>query len=247
MGLSTDALQRDTLSLSWRKSAAGSNDQAIVRVSYDEYSGPWFAAHHKETSLALDSDHVLPFLHSELNLNKLAHSSWIQRHYCSDVPENEATLRMIKRDQLRSAQRIQKKIIMEVLTPVLVVAEDRVEYVDDENPLLRAVLRRNIRMVYKDCASSTEYSTSDGHACEWIEQLVDEGDSDASCTAEMLSFAVLEVHFERLGGLRPPEWLADLFFESGLVRPILDFDLYLHGIALLCPALVGDFPYWMVD
>ncbi|KAJ2881632.1 hypothetical protein IWW38_005771, partial [Coemansia aciculifera] len=31
MGLSTDALQRDTLSLSWRKSAAGSNDQAIVR------------------------------------------------------------------------------------------------------------------------------------------------------------------------------------------------------------------------
>ncbi|KAJ2878661.1 hypothetical protein IWW38_006273, partial [Coemansia aciculifera] len=60
--------------------------------------------------------------------------------------------------------------------------------------------------------------------------------------AEMLGFDVLEVHFERLGGLRPPEWLAGLFFESGLVRPILDFDFYLHGIALLCPALVGDFP-----
>ncbi|KAJ2801762.1 hypothetical protein H4R20_003549 [Coemansia guatemalensis] len=44
-----------------------------------------------------------------------------------------------------------------------------------------------------------------------------------------------------------PDWLAQLFFESSLVHPVLDFDLYLHAIATLRPSHVSSFPYWMVD
>ncbi|KAJ1814423.1 hypothetical protein LPJ60_006041, partial [Coemansia sp. RSA 2675] len=216
----------------------------------DEYSGPWFAAQHCSTSLVLDPDHVLPFLNSELNLNRLTRSPSDQdrsRHLPCTQEDGE-TLRALKREQMRSAQKIQKKIIMGGLAPVLVAAEDRVEYVYEEDPALRVVLRRNVRMMYKDCASDSGFSCANGKVCDWIEKLVDDDDhTDPTLSAEALGFDLLEVHFGHAGGSQPPDWLARLFFDSALVRPILDFDLYLHGIATLRPDPATDFPYWLVD
>ncbi|KAJ2020475.1 hypothetical protein IWW57_005003, partial [Coemansia sp. S610] len=250
VGLSTDASQRDSLSLSWQRPAIGDSERAAIYVCQDEYSGPWFAAQHCSTSLVLDPDHVLPFLNSELNLNRLTRSPSDQdrsRHLPCTQEDGE-TLRALKREQMRSAQKIQKKIIMGGLAPVLVAAEDRVEYVYEEDPALRVVLRRNVRMMYKDCASDSGFSCANGKVCDWIEKLVDDDDhTDSTLSAEALGFDLLEVHFGHAGGSQPPDWLARLFFDSALVRPILDFDLYLHGIATLRPDSATDFPYWLVD
>ncbi|KAJ2058133.1 vacuolar transporter chaperone, partial [Coemansia sp. S146] len=246
-GLLTDASRRDSLSICWQKPATGDNDKAVVHVCHDEYSGPWFAAQHNTTSLALDSDHVLPFLHSELNLNKLTHSPRIQRQCQSETQDDGSALQMLKREQLRSAQKIQKKIIMEALTPVLIAAEDRVEYVHEENRALRVILRRNVRLLYKDCASDIDFCGANGNVCGWVEQSFGDEHVNATTPTEALGFDLLEVHFGQASGFQPPDWLTELFFDSTLVRPILDFDLYLHGIATLCSASVNDFPYWMVD
>ncbi|KAJ2052081.1 vacuolar transporter chaperone, partial [Coemansia sp. S2] len=246
-GLSTDASRRDSLSFCWQRPAIGDNDKAVVHVCHDEYSGPWFAAQHNTTSLVLDPDHVLPFLHSELNLNKLAYSPRTQHQCSSEIQENVSQLQMLKREQLRSAQKIQKKIIMEALGPVLVAAEDRVEYVHEENRALRVVLRRNVRLIYKDCASDIGFSGANDKVCDWVEKLVGDGHAHSTTPTDALRFDLLEVHFGQSSGCQPPDWLAELFFDSGLVRPILDFDLYLHGIATLRPASVNDLPYWMVD
>ncbi|KAJ2814553.1 hypothetical protein FBU31_007248, partial [Coemansia sp. 'formosensis'] len=192
MGLSTDASRRDTLSLCWQRPAVGNNDKVIVHVCHDEYSGPWFAAQHNSTSLVLDSDHVLPFLHSELNLNKLTSSSWIQRQHQLEKLEDGAILQKLKREQLHSAQKIQKKIIMEALAPLLVAAEDRVEYVHEDDPALRVVLRRNVRLIYKDCASDIDFNSANGKLCDWIEQLVDDDSSDSTKQTQALGFDLLE-------------------------------------------------------
>ncbi|KAJ2750630.1 vacuolar transporter chaperone [Coemansia pectinata] len=236
-GLSTDASRRDSLSICWQKPAIGDDDKAVVHVCHDEYSGPWFAAQHNTTSLSLDSDHVLPFLHSELNLNKLTHSPRIQRECQSEIQDDEAMFRMLKREQLRTAQKIQKRIIMEALAPVLMAAEDRVEYVHEENRTLRVVLRRNVRLLYKDCASDIDFCGANGHVCGWVEQLFGDEHADSTMPTETLGFDLLEVHFGQASGFQPPDWLAELFFDSALVRPILDFDLYLHGIATLSPTI----------
>ncbi|ORX68721.1 hypothetical protein DL89DRAFT_182827 [Linderina pennispora] len=63
--------------------------------------------------------------------------------------------------------------------------------------------------------------------------------------SESLPFALFELHLD--GHAELPAWLGQMFFESSLVRPVLDFDLYLHGIALLRGDLVDDLPYWLVD
>ncbi|KAJ1731157.1 hypothetical protein LPJ61_002674 [Coemansia biformis] len=64
--------------------------------------------------------------------------------------------------------------------------------------------------------------------------------------AKSLPFALIEVH---LGADQDqmPDWIAHLFFESALVHPVLDFDLYLHAIATLCPLRAASLPYWLVD
>ncbi|KAJ1847952.1 hypothetical protein LPJ70_001270, partial [Coemansia sp. RSA 2708] len=135
-----------------------------------------------------------------------------------------------QRETQRCAQNIQRQIILDGLRPLVLASEDRSEFADAHG--LRVAVRSHIAFAYTD--------GRDG----WLQ--------DALCgaldpaAAEHLPFALIDVHL-RPGQPQMPGWLAHLFFDSALVHPVLDFDLYLHAVATLRPGLVATLPYWMVD
>ncbi|KAJ2686918.1 hypothetical protein H4R19_006673, partial [Coemansia spiralis] len=66
-GLSAGPADCDALSLWW----ATDDDEAAVHVAHDVSSGPWLADQRCVSGAALPPHQLLPFLHGELNLNKL--------------------------------------------------------------------------------------------------------------------------------------------------------------------------------
>ncbi|KAJ2159707.1 vacuolar transporter chaperone [Coemansia sp. RSA 552] len=214
-GLLAEASACDSLSLQWQPDAP-------ARLAHDVLYGPWLADRRCAAAVSLEPHQVLPFLEGELNLNRLA-----------EPPAADADACARRRDVLRCAQKIQKKIIMEDLRPLVHVSEDCHEFVDPLVPGFRVVLRSDVSLTY------------DSHLAERLFGSDEPYDADPDSTVD-LTFALVEVQLGPDQELMPP-WLADLFFESSLVHPVLDFDPYVHAIAVLRPDLATAVPYWMVD
>ncbi|KAJ2635656.1 hypothetical protein GGF40_003472 [Coemansia sp. RSA 1286] len=237
-GMSTDASARDSLSLWWPVNSCGAS--SAVHISHDVYSGPWFAAGHRRSELQLMPDHVIPFLQSELNLNRLAHFPHEPRQYRPGSPDTETESKVLRRERLRCAQKLQKQIIMEDLKPLLLVSEHRIEYYDPESPSVRVVLRRNVQTLHKPPSANMA----------WLKQAFEGQPQDPHKLKDGfdrdLAFDIVEVDLGP-NNAQMPSWLAHLFFDSALVHPVLDFDVYLHGAAESCAHRVEELPYWIVD
>ncbi|KAJ1904326.1 vacuolar transporter chaperone [Coemansia sp. IMI 209127] len=254
-GLTTEASSRELVSLSWLADDGNQN----VYINNSTFTGPWFAAGCSSSAVMLKSDQVLPFLHGELNLNKLGspvvpppqllspdtqQCQAMHGEAHSSSPENGDEYRARRRDQLRKAQKIQKKIILESLDPLILVAEERIVYTDPDDPeSISVVLRRNATFRYKDNMSHTDVPGESS----WLADVID-GNPPADASDEEsigdLPFDTIEIH---LGNKAMPSWLSQLFFDTTVVRPVLDFDVYIHGIATLRTRSVNDLPYWLVD
>ncbi|KAJ2685301.1 Phosphate metabolism transcription protein, partial [Coemansia spiralis] len=189
---------------------------------------------------------LLPFLHGELNLNKLDPVGSPLVPALPHSPESDAEQRSQRREQRRSAQKIQRKMIMERLRPLVLASEDRFDYTDPAAPGLRVSLRTQIRLAYDDGMADAAPAGA-GEPC-LLKSVLEHGPMvlDGCANAEALPFAVIEVHLGD-GEDQMPGWLAQVFFESALVHPVLDFDLYLHAIATFCPQHATGLPYWLVD
>ncbi|KAJ1813907.1 hypothetical protein LPJ75_002990, partial [Coemansia sp. RSA 2598] len=236
-GMSTDASARDSLSLWWPADVCDAS--LSVRISHDVYSGPWFAAGHQRSELQMMPDHVIPFLQSELNLNKLAQRPDQPSQYRPGSPDAEVEAKALRRERLRCAQKMQKQIIMQDLKPLLLVSEHRTEYYDPDNPGVRVVLRTDVQTLHNPPSANMA----------WLKQVLDGRDQASSRSPKSsfntdLAFDVIEVH---LGpdNAQMPSWLAHLFFDSGLVHPVLDFDMYLHAAADGCTRQLKELPYWL--
>ncbi|KAJ2090005.1 hypothetical protein EV179_000801 [Coemansia sp. RSA 487] len=138
---------------------------------------------------------------------------------------------------------------MESLDPLMLVAEERIVYADPGDPgSISVVLRRNVNFRYKN--NMADYTTPHNEVAgksSWLTDVIDGkllADTDGEEPIGDLPFDVIEIH---LGNRAMPSWLSQLFFDSTLVRPVLDFDVYIHGIATLCTRSVNDLPYWLVD
>ncbi|KAJ1990339.1 hypothetical protein GGI25_005312 [Coemansia spiralis] len=265
LGLNTDAFTRDLVSLTW---LAGDGNQNAY-ISDDKFSGPWFAASHDASMAMLKTQQILPFLHGELNLNKLVPPvlpppSPLLAHVPPPYLNQQSTAglnspdsgnteyhRTMRREQLRSAQKIQKKIIMEDLKPLVLTTEDRIVYTDTSSPgSVRIVLRRNVNFYYKDKMAGSSLqglNTAASSEC-WLASVIKYGtpptSTDYEDTVGELPFDLIEIY---LGEGSMPEWLSQLFFDCALVHPVLDFDVYIHSIAALRMRKVEILPYWMVD
>ncbi|KAJ1949461.1 hypothetical protein EC988_004760, partial [Linderina pennispora] len=196
-------------------------DAQIVTIEQHACSGPWQSTRTPKASALLESRFVVPFLNSEFNFDNL---------HTPAVAETETKAQ--QRQRIIEAQRIQRSIIMNDLKPLLLASEERTEYVDLEHPGVRVVLRRNVTIAHDSQMADSS----------WLEAALRAHPTGRS---ESLPFALFELHLD--GHAELPAWLGQMFFESSLVRPVLDFDLYLHGIALLRGDLVDDLPYWLVD
>ncbi|KAJ2540370.1 hypothetical protein GGF49_004513 [Coemansia sp. RSA 1853] len=238
-GLATEASACNAFSLAWEANNADSS----VRVSHDTLHGPWFADRRCESAVTLQPHQLLPFLQNELNLNKLAPSQSLPHLPLS--PDSDSEHRMRQRELQRSAQKIQRQIILDDLRPVVLSNEERFEFVDPLVPGLRVVLRTHIRLAYhKRMAECTEA----GGQC-WLQNVLYNGyeSVDTQAETEQLPFGLIEVHLDDAHEQQMPGWLAQLFFESAHVHPVLDFDLYLHAVATLRTRHVTGLPYWMAD
>ncbi|KAJ2373655.1 hypothetical protein GGI05_007431, partial [Coemansia sp. RSA 2603] len=234
-GLATEASTRSTLSLTW---AANSNQPDFpVYMCHNVYSGPWFASRQESSQVALMPDHVLPFLHSEMNLNKLPFAAHNPDHYRPESPDTETESKAQRREKLRNAQKIQKQIIMENLKPTMAALERRIEYYDPTSPGLRIVMHRNVQLLQSDFNSNFR----------WLKHALGTEDRPSLGSFDYhLPFDTIEVHLGS-DNAEMPDWLARLFFESKLVHAVLDFDIYIHGIASLNANKVSEVPYWVVD
>ncbi|KAJ1723878.1 hypothetical protein LPJ61_005789, partial [Coemansia biformis] len=125
-GLAAGPSGCDMLSLWW----ATDDDEAAVHVSHDVASGPWLADRRCAAAAALPPHQLLPFLHSELNLNKLAPVGSPRDLSLSPSPDSDAEHRSHCRDLQRSVQKIQRKIIMERLRPLILASEERFDFMD---------------------------------------------------------------------------------------------------------------------
>ncbi|KAJ2854306.1 hypothetical protein J3B02_002744 [Coemansia erecta] len=244
-GMSADASSRDSFSLWWPAADSSDKPLSTVRISHDMFSGPWFAAGHHRSELQLMPNHVIPFLQSELNLNKLAHISQEPAHYRPESPDTEADTKdkdkVLRRERLRCAQKMQRQIIMQDLKPTLLVSEHRIEYHDPETPTMRVVLRTNVQTLH----------TSPSANMVWLGQALDGRDKGLhnglkSSFDSDLAFDIIEVYLGSKDA-QMPSWLAHLFLDSGLVHPVLDFDMYLHATADGCAHRLEELPYWLVD
>ncbi|KAJ1957421.1 Phosphate metabolism transcription protein [Dipsacomyces acuminosporus] len=240
-GLSVESPTKESLQL-WRSE----QDNQIVHLEQSSYTGPWFAGSVAKTSATLGSQYVLPFLNSDFNFDRIRPTTKEE-----EVKEEEESATQ-RRARARTLQRIQRHIIMENLSPVLLATEERAEYADPANPGIRIVLKRNAAISYDERMSQHTASTSDNDdgLC-WLQQLLDDrlpnGPTPATSVVERLPFATIEVHLDNNSNGLLPDWLHHLFFESSLVHPVLDFDLYSHGIALMHQDKVESLPYWLVD
>ncbi|KAI8322196.1 hypothetical protein GQ54DRAFT_297527 [Martensiomyces pterosporus] len=244
-GFSAESTSKDSLELWWSESGA-----QTVHLEHSTYSGPWFAAGATKSGATLESRYVIPFLNSEFNFDRLRPPPTRPQQETKpmtngpaaiDVEEDDEATATRRRVQARNMQRIQRSIIMENLKPVLATTEKRTEYVDAANPDIRVALRRHVVISHDE--QMQQCTQSQDSPC-WLQRALDGAASNGSI-AEHLPFAIIEVHLANHSVL--PEWLAHLFFESTLVHPVLDFDLYSHGIALLKGDAVEDLPYWLVD
>ncbi|KAJ2515755.1 hypothetical protein H4217_004987 [Coemansia sp. RSA 1939] len=258
-GLTAEASTRDLVSLSW---LADDKDQNIY-ISNGSFIGPWFAGGYTSSTAVLKPDQALPFLHGEFNLNKLEPPEapppqlllpdmrkyqMDGMQYSSKPSENDAECRAMRRDQLRKAQKIQKKIIMESLYPLMLVAEERIVYTDPNDPeSITVVLRRNVSFRYKENMADHTFQDDGARNSSWLANVIDGNPlphtEDEGLIGD-LPFDIIEIHLDN----KPmPAWLSQLFFDSTMARPVLDFDAYIHGIATLRTRSVSDLPYWMVD
>ncbi|KAJ2784686.1 hypothetical protein H4R18_000977 [Coemansia javaensis] len=222
-GLSAGVSSCDSLSLWWLAGDGDGDDSAAAaHVLYDVASGPWLADRRTASAITLPLHQMPQFLHCELNLNKLTP---VESPPLSLPLDDSASRRKLQRD----AQKIQRRMVMEGLEPQVLATEERFDFADPSAPGLRVALRTRVRLRL----------ASD----EAVAGLAASGDC---ADAERLPFDVIEV---QLGDSQAPMpgWLAQLFFESALVHPVLDFDLYSHAIAVLCPERAGELPYWVVD
>ncbi|KAJ1793510.1 vacuolar transporter chaperone [Coemansia sp. RSA 2167] len=238
-GLATEASTCNAFSLAWEASNADSS----VRISHDTLHGPWFADRRCASAVTLQPHQLLPFLQNELNLNKLAPSQSLPHLPLS--PGSDSEHRMRQRDLQRSAQKIQRQIILDDLRPVVLSNEERFEFVDPLAPGLRVVLRTHIRLAYRGRMAEC---TEAGGQC-WLQNVLYNGfeSVDAQTETEQLPFGLIEVHLDDAHEQQMPDWLAQLFFESAHIHPVLDFDLYLHAVATLRTRHVTGLPYWMAD
>ncbi|KAJ1873335.1 vacuolar transporter chaperone [Coemansia sp. RSA 990] len=221
--------------LSW---ADGDN---AVRMSHSTLQGPWLADHHCLSEITLAPHQLLPFLQNDLNLNKLALSQSLPHLPLS--PESDSDHRVRQRDIQRSAQKIQKRLILENLKPLVLTNENRYEFTDPHVPGFRVVVRTNVTFAYND--RMTEY-TPDAASKTWLQNVLYNGLDADRASMKQLPFSLIEIH---LGSEQSqmPDWLAHLFFDTRSVHPVLDFDLYVHAIATLRMDRVSDIPYWVVD
>ncbi|KAJ2124577.1 vacuolar transporter chaperone, partial [Coemansia sp. RSA 788] len=238
-GLATEASTCNAFSLAWEASNADSS----VRISHDTLHGPWFADRRCTSAVTLQPHQLLPFLQNELNLNKLAPSQSLPHLPLS--PGSDSEHRMRQRDLQRSAQKIQRQIILDDLRPVVLSNEERFEFVDPLAPGLRVVLRTHIRLAYRGRMAEC---TEAGGQC-WLQNVLYNGfeSVDAQTETEQLPFGLIEVQLDDAHEQQMPDWLAQLFFESAHIHPVLDFDLYLHAVATLRTRHVTGLPYWMAD
>ncbi|KAJ2819619.1 vacuolar transporter chaperone, partial [Coemansia erecta] len=238
-GLLAEASTCDSFSLAW----TADNTDTAVQISHDTLHGPWLADRRSASAVSLQPHQLLPFLQSELNLNKLTHSQSFPHLPLS--PDSDSEHRLRQRELQRNAQKIQKQIILEGLKPLVLASEERFEFVDPLVPGFRVVLRTHISLAYHD--QMAENAPGAAGQC-WLQNVLYSGlDSvGGQAKTELLPFGLIEVH---LGDAQEqmPDWLAHLFFESALVHPVLDFDLYLHAVATLRTQHVADLPYWMAD
>ncbi|KAJ2525741.1 hypothetical protein EV175_007720, partial [Coemansia sp. RSA 1933] len=125
---------------------------------------------------------------------------------------DDAEHRATRRDQLRKAQKIQKKIIMEGLEPLMLVAEDRVVYTDPDDPeSISVVLRRNVNYRYNDSISHSDKVL--GKLC-WLADALNGNqplNPDSEDSIGELPFDSIEIH---TGNNAMPGWLSQLFFDS---------------------------------
>ncbi|KAJ2765157.1 hypothetical protein IWQ56_004212, partial [Coemansia nantahalensis] len=242
-GLSASPASCDALSL-WWATDDDDDDEAAVHVAHDVSSGPWLADQRRVSAATLAPHQLLPFLHSELNLGKLGSAGSPLGMALPRTPESDTESRL----QRRSAQKIQRKMIMERLRPLVLASEERFDYTDPATPGLRVSIRAHIRLAYDDSMADPTAAADGGGGQCLLKDVLEHGpaalDSCADTTAP--PFAVIEVHLGD-GDDQMPGWLAQMFFEGALVHPVLDFDIYLHAIATLCPQRASGLPYWLVD
>ncbi|PIA15904.1 hypothetical protein COEREDRAFT_81626 [Coemansia reversa NRRL 1564] len=241
-GLAAEASSSDSFAIRWMASSSSTE----INVSHDVVYGPWFADHRTASAIELSPHQLLPFLQSELNLNKLAPVESPLNRMLPLSPESDADHRSRRRELQRNAQKIQKRIIMQDLSPIVLASEERSEFVDPAIPGLRVILRSCLRFAHADNLAAC---TLEGDDQSWLQSLLVDGIDLLECSdvgTEHLPFDLIEVHTS--GSVDSmPDWLAQLVFESTLVHPVLDFDLYLHSIATLRASHVSSLPYWMVD
>ncbi|KAJ1890481.1 vacuolar transporter chaperone [Kickxella alabastrina] len=240
-GMPAEAPSRDSLSLWWHADKEHRPAfESTVHMCHDVHRGPWFAAAHEKLQVDLEPRYVLPFLHSELNLSKLPLMAPKYYQYNPESSsDDEAEHAVQRREQFQRVQKMQKHIILEDLKPTLMVSEQRTEYWDLEDPHIRIVLRTNVRLAHSDAGTSMQ----------WLEKTLDAANTGAHTDifGENVPFDIIEVHMDSTTAQQMPDWLAHLFFDSSLVHPVLDFDMYVHGIATLCADRTDYLPYWMVD
>ncbi|KAJ2455842.1 Phosphate metabolism transcription protein [Coemansia sp. RSA 2336] len=233
--LSAESSTCSSFSLSW------ADGDSAVRMSHSTLQGPWLADHRRLSEITLLHHQLLPFLQNDLNLNKLALSQSLPHLPLS--PESDSDHRVRQRDMQRSAQKIQKRLILESLQPLVITNEDRYEFADPHVPGFRVVVRTNVLFAYND--RMTEY-TPDAASKTWLQNVLYNGLGTDRASMKQLPFSLIEIH---LGSEQNqmPGWLAHLFFDTTSVHPVLDFDLYVHAIATLRMDRVAEIPYWVVD
>ncbi|KAJ2083671.1 hypothetical protein H4R24_000629 [Coemansia sp. RSA 988] len=243
-GLSAEASSSDSLAIRW--AADSSSSSTKINVAHNVVYGPWFADHRTVSAIELPPHQLLPFLQSELNLNKLAPMELPLNQMLPISPDSDAEHRSQRRELQRNAQKIQKRIIMQDLRPTVLASEERSEFVDPAVPGFRVVLRSHLRFAHVNNIAACTFDSDDQ---SWMQSLLADGIDPLDCDdvgSEHLPFDLIEVH--TAGSADPmPDWLAQLFFESSLIHPVLDFDLYLHSIATVRASHVSSLPYWMVD
>ncbi|KAJ2610670.1 hypothetical protein H4S08_003507 [Coemansia sp. RSA 1365] len=240
-GVAAEVSTSDSFAIRWMASSS-----AEIKVSHDVVYGPWFADHRTASAIELPPNQLLPFLQSELNLNKLAPVEPPLNRMLPLSPESDADHRTRRRELQRNAQKIQKRIIMQDLRPIVLASEERSEFVDPTIPGLRVILRSRLRFAH---AEDLAACTFEGDDQSWLQSLLVDGIDPLDCSdvgTEHLPFDLIEVHTSGSTDSMP-DWLAQLVFESSLVHPVLDFNLYLHSIATLRASHVSTLPYWMVD